>query len=280
MDAATRAGKTTMLFAASVGPFTTSPVIERYMVSHLRRYTAISVRETATLAYLRSLGVDNAVLVADPAFRLQPESTELAAPYGGSHDGVLAFNVSPLIADSWYRSNPGGSLIDECATFVRRVLAETKMGVALLPHVDPLDGNPENSDSNFMMGLLAACGGPSERLAMIRRGLNAAQLKHVIGASRYLIAGRTHATVAGWSQRVPTISIAYSIKARGLNQDLFDSLDYVLDTPKVSRQSLWQSFELLREREQPLRDLLAQRIPIWQVNAGKSAELLADVLKP
>lgn len=280
MDAAARAGKPTMLFAASVGPFTASPVIERYMVNHLRRYSAISVRETASLAYLKRLGINNAVLVADPAFRLQPESVDLAAPYGMSQDGVLAFNVSPLIADGWSRSNPGGSLIEECASFVRRVLAETDLGVALLPHVDPLDGRPENSDSHFMTGLLAACGGSTERLALIPRGLNAAQLKHVVGASRYLIAARTHATVAGWSQQVPTISIAYSIKARGLNQDLFGSLDYVLDTPKVSRQSLWQSFELLREREQPLRDLLAQRIPTWRINAGISAELLADALKP
>ncbi|HEX2011722.1 MAG TPA: polysaccharide pyruvyl transferase family protein [Roseateles sp.] len=275
MDAAHRLGKPTMLFAASVGPFSASPVIERYMVRHLRRYSAITVRETASLAYLKSLGIDNAVLVADPAFRLEPEPFALEAPYGGDNEGVLAFNVSPLIAGSWARKNPGGSLIAECAAFVRRVLDETRLGVALLPHVDPLDGDPENSDSHFMTELLQACGGASARLGLVRRGLNAAQLKHVVGSSRYLIAARTHATVAGWSQQVPTTSIAYSIKARGLNQDLFDSLDYVLDTPKVSRDSLWEALGALREREAPLREHLARRIPVWRDNAGRSGEVLA-----
>lgn len=278
MDAARRAGKPTMLFAASVGPFSANPVIERYMVNHLRRYSAISVRETASLKYLQSLGIHNAVLVADPAFRLEPEPFALPAPYGQAGEGVLAFNVSPLIADSWARKNPGKSLIEECAAFIQRVLAETGLSVALLPHVDPLDGNPVNSDSNFMTGLLAACGGAGPRLGLVPRGLNASQLKHAVGASRYLIAARTHATVAGWSQHVPTISIAYSIKARGLNQDLFDTLDYVLDTPKVARESLWASFQLLREREQPLREHLARRIPTWRANAGKSAELLAKAM--
>lgn len=279
MDAARRSGCPTMLFAASVGPFDVSPTIERYMINHLRSYSAISVRETASLAYLKRLGFENAVLVADPAFRLQPEPVALDMPFEQPGDGVLAFNISPLVDKSWQRRNPGKSLIDECAAFLTRVLAETKLTVALLPHVDPLDGTHENSDSHYMAGLLAALGGASNRLALVRRGLNAAQLKHVIGHCRYLIAARTHATVAGWSQHVPTISIAYSVKALGLNQDLFDGRDYVLETPKVQRESLWASYCLLAEREQTIRTQLAERIPLWRTNAGKSAELLAGVLR-
>lgn len=278
MDAARRSGRPTMLFAASVGPFHANPVVERYMVNHLRRYSAISVRESASLAYLQSLGLDNAMLVADPAFRLQPESVTLEAPFDQAGDGVLAFNISPLVNESWQKRNPGKSLLDECAAFLQRVLTQTGLTVALLPHVDPLDGKDNNSDSHFMASLLDKLGGTTSRLALVRRGLNAAQIKHVVGASRFLIAARTHATVAGWSQHVPTISIAYSVKALGLNQDLFDSRDYVLETPKVERESLWASYQLLLEREQGLREHLAQRIPQWRTNAGKSASLLASVL--
>jgi len=279
MDAAHRSGQPTMLFAASVGPFDANQTIERYMQNHLRRYSAISVRETASLQYLKRLGLDNAVLVTDPAFRLQPEPVALGIPFDQPGDGVLAFNISPLVDASWRRSNPGKSLIDECAAFLTRVLAETKLTVALLPHVDPLDGANENSDSHYMTSLLAALGGASNRLAMVGRGHNAAQIKHIVGRCRYLIAARTHATVAGWSQHVPTISIAYSVKALGLNQDLFDSRDYVLDTPKVQRDSLWASYSRLAERESAIRTLLAERIPLWRMNAGISAELLAGVMR-
>jgi colanic acid/amylovoran biosynthesis protein len=279
MDAARRVGRPTMLFAASVGPFTGSPVIERYMINHLQQYSAISVRESSSLDYLQSLGLQNVVLAADLAFRLDPEAVALGAPFDQPGAGVLAFNISPLVNASWQRANPGKSLIDECAAFLRKVLSETELSIALLPHVDPLDGSTENSDSHYMTSLLAKIGGSSHRVAMVRQGLNAAQLKFVIGSCRYLIAARTHATIGGWSQNVPTISIAYSIKARGLNQDLFDTLDYVLETPKVDHDTLWASYSLLAGREDAIRSHLAERIPRWRVNVGKSVELLAGILR-
>lgn len=279
MDAARRAGKSTMLFAASVGPFSANPVIERFMVRHLRRYSAITVRETASLAYLRSLGVDNAILTADPAFCLVPEAVELGAPYDTAPGNVLALNVSPLVNDSWSRAGNTGSLVDECAAFVRRVLSESDLSVALLPHVDPLDGGDWNSDTNFMQKILAALGDVGGRVALVRRGLNAAQIKHVISQSRYLIAARTHATIAGWSMRVPTVSIAYSIKARGLNQDLFDSLDYVIETPKVSRDTLWGAYRRLSDREPAIRALLEERIPRWKTKALSNVDILAGVMR-
>lgn len=279
IDAAARSGCPTMLFAASVGPFSAHPVVERHMQNHLKRYSIITVRESASLQYLRRLGLEQAVLVADPAFCLVPEAVEPGAPYTDPGDGVLAFNVSPLVARGWQRQNPGLSLIEECAAFIRRVLAQTGLSVALLPHVDPLDGASENSDSAYMTDLLTALGGPQRRLALVRRGLNAAQIKYLVGRSRYLIAARTHATVAGWSQHVPTVSIAYSIKARGLNQDLFDSLDHVLDTPKVDRDTLWASYERLASREADIRSLLQERIPQWRAKAAHSAELLAGIAR-
>lgn len=278
MDAARRAGKTTMLFAASVGPFSADPVIERFMVNHLRRYSAITLREAASAEYVDRLGLDRAVLTADPAFCLEPEAVDPGPPYGQGRD-VLAFNVSPLVNESWARAGNAGSLIGECAAFLHRVLETTDLSVALLPHVDPLDGIGDNSDTAFMRKLLAEAGDGGGRIAMVRPGLNAAQTKFVIAQSRYLIAARTHATIAGWSQGVPTASIAYSIKARGLNQDLFDSLDYVIETPKVSRDSLWQSLQRLGEREDGIRALLRQRIPVWREKAMRNGDVLAGVLR-
>lgn len=279
MDAAEELGLPTMLFAASIGPFDKDPVIERFMVNHLRRYSAITVRETASFAYLKSLGVDSGVMVADPAFRLEPEVVELDRPYGEGGEGVLAFNMSPLVKASWERANSGGDLVAECAAFLDRVLCETRLGVALLPHVDPLDGRSENSDSAFLEQIFARVQHKSARIGLVRRGLNASQIKHVISSSRFLIAARTHATVAGWSQHIPTISIAYSIKARGLNKDLFDCLDYVVETPKVSRNTLWSALGTLIERETAIRQLLGKRIPEWKNKSNMNAEVLQRVFQ-
>jgi len=55
-----------------------------------------------------------------------------------------------------------------------------------------------------------------------------------------LFAGaRTHSTIAALSSGVPTLSFAYSIKARGINRDLFGHTEYcmgpeVLDAKFVS----------------------------------------------
>lgn len=279
MDAARREGLPTMLFAASVGPFSQRPGVEYWMVRHLKRYSAIAVRESESLAYLEKRGIDNAVQVADPAFCLKAQPVDVGAPYDQVTSGVLAFNVSPLISASWQKAHPGGSLIEECVAFIQRILRETDLAVALLPHVDPLDGGSFNSDSAFMRQILARCDANSGRLGLVRQGLNAGQLKHLIGSSRYLIAARTHATIAGWSQLVPTVSIAYSIKARGLNKDLFDSLDYVLETPRLSRKTLWKHYRQLAERESTIRAQLAERIPVWRSRARRSAELLEEIVR-
>lgn len=275
MDAAARLGKPTMLYAASVTPLK-DPVFEKYIVRHLQRYTLITVRETESLAYLHGLGIDKAQLVTDPAFRLLPQAVDLPQPFADAREGVLGFNLSPIIEQAWQRAGNAGDLVAEVAAFLDRVLKETGHNIVLVPHVDPLDGDMLNSDTAFLQRLRAAVQGDSTRLAVLPRGLNAAQLKHIIGACRFFMGGRTHATIAAWSQGVPTISFAYSTKAFGLNKDLFGSLDQVLKTPDISHHALWQGLQRLQEREQVLRDLLAERLPDWRRRASLSAELLAQ----
>lgn len=277
MDAAHRLGKKTMLFAASVGPFVGDRVVEKYMVRHLSRYSAITTRETASLNYLNKLGFKKSVLVADPAFTLVPESIELPDIFARSPAGVLAFNISPLVENSWSSKNTTGSLISECAKFLRRIIEETQINVILLPHVDPLDGNTVNSDSHYMTKLLEAMGGTSDRLELINSMHNASELKFIISKCRFLIAARTHATVAGWSQLVPTISIGYSVKAKGLNQDLFGGLDYMIDIPQVNSNTLWDKLALLLSRESDIKDGLANKIPIWKINAQKNGDIVANL---
>lgn len=275
MDAAARAGYPTMLFAASISPFN-DPVFERYMTRHLKRYSIITVRETESLAYLHKLGLDNAVLVADPAFRLEPEAIEMPALFnqGG---GVLGFNISPVIENSWRKAGNAGDLVEESAAFLRKVLSETDLSVALIPHVDPLDGSLFNSDTSILQRIETAVGGAT-RVMLAGKDLNAAQLKYMIGCCRYFMGGRTHATIAAWSQGVPTISFAYSTKAYGLNKDLFGTLDFVLQTPRIARDSLWKALKELTDSENDIRSLLDERIPEWRRKARWSADVLAEHL--
>ena len=99
-------------------------------------------------------------------------------------------------------------------------------------------------------------------------------------ASGKLPTPRTHATIAAWSTHVPTVSIAYSVKAIGLNTDLFGDLRYVLETPRLSRVTLWDSLEKLRTDEQSIKILLGQRIPEWQWRARLAADGIVGAIPP
>ena len=279
IEAAARANKKTVLWAASVGPFKANPVVEGFMKDHLNAYDAITVRETETLGYLRSIGVNKAVLVADPAFNLQPQPVDFEACLPPGDAPIIGLNVSPLIRK--FRPTPEAveSLDADVTSFIEKLVADGKYRVLLVPHVDPLDGVAENSDSHYMRSLLARLGDKAKSVGMLPPIYNAAQLKHVISKLRFFIGARTHATIAAMSMGVPVISIAYSVKAKGLNKDLFGDTRYVLETPKVSKSTLCDALALLESEEDQIKSCLATRIPIWRNNAFGSVEALQQVLK-
>lgn len=278
-EAAMESGVPAVLWAASVGPFSARPEVERVMAAHLRRYAAITVRETVSLEYLRSIGVEHAELVADPAFHLGPEIFDTAALDFGGGRPLLGFNVSPLIRK--FRGGEGNAeaMDGEIVAFLRKVVESTDFGVVLVPHVGPLDGGDWNSDWHYMNGLLQRLDDCRARIVLAPPNLNAAQLKHLIGCCRYFIGARTHATIAALSQGVPTVSIAYSTKAKGINKDLFGHLRYVLETPKVAASTLEDAFTGLQRDDSEVRAQLAERIPEWRVRAMGSVDALQRVAR-
>ena len=88
------------IWGASVGPFSSDPDFEQWAANELRQVTLICARETASVEYLASIGVDeNVALTADPAFFLQPSAVELPADIEQAlTDGCIGLNLSPLIS--------------------------------------------------------------------------------------------------------------------------------------------------------------------------------------
>jgi colanic acid/amylovoran biosynthesis protein len=267
-------GKPAILWGASVGPFSSEPAVEERMVKHLRRYAHISVRETETLEYLRRLGITNVMLVADPAFTLEPEPFDADDLTFGGDDQVLGLNVSPLIRK--LRGGPDGatSLDEEVLKFVSTVLKDTSYKILLIPHVDPLDGNAENSDGGYLRTLLQRAGGTSGRLQLAPSTLNAAQLKYLIAQCHHFVGARTHATIAAFSSAVPTLSIAYSAKAKGINRDLFGDARYLVSIDDLSCATLVERLDRLRADDSTIRALLQQRKATWRHQAATACDSL------
>jgi len=77
---------------------------------------------------------------------------------------------------------------------------------------------------------------------------------------------------------VPTLSIGYSAKAIGINQDIFGNTDYVLPIKDISFENLIAKFNLMIEKNQEIIDTLKKRIPEIQKKSNLSGVYLQQAL--
>ncbi len=277
-EAAMHIGKPVVLWGASVGPFRDIAGVERQVVKHLSRLALITVRETQSQRYLAELGVSrNVRLTSDSAFAMAPDEVDLSEFWpAGSKQGVLGLNLSPLIDAVRAKRGATLSLLDEAAEFIRRAVADG-WSVLLIPHVIPLDGVDANNDEIYLHRIRDAVGSTGANVAVAPGHLSAPQLKYLIGRCRFFIGARTHATIAALSMGVPTVSIAYSVKAQGINLDLFGHADYVLDAGALGVSSLTKCLSLLAEREDEIRACLRERVPTWVERMHAASHVLPDL---
>lgn len=267
--------KPVILWGASVGPFEAEPDFVPFVRDHLDRMALIVVRETASEAYLsEKLKLKNVILGADPAFLLNAEPVDLSSFWPEeSGDGVLGINISPVIAR--YRTTTRDLREDVC-DFIVHVLESTQLSVLFIPHVVPLDGVGGNNDDLYMQWIYDRLNSHRSRIGIMNATFNAAQTKYVISQCRFFIGARTHATIAAFSSKVPTISIAYSVKAKGINQDLLGSCDYVLETPSVNSGSLWESLEKLMHHEINYRSKLHSQMILHKERVSSAFSIVAE----
>ena len=275
-DIALHAGIPVVLWAASIGPFEPNPALESYVRRFLQRLSGITVRETMSLAYLDRLGIrGNVALATDPAFLLRAEAPPTAVSVPESDAGVMGLNLS-----SFAVANRGRrvALTEAVRGFLRAAVGELGLSVLLVPHVEPL-ANPEQSDRRLLSSIAAGLPELKGRVALLPEGLNAAQLKYCIARCRFFIGARTHSTIASLSSGVPTVSIAYSTKAWGINKDLFGHTRYVISRDALSESALRSALARLLQEEARIRHHLDKVLPLWRSRALESPRLLNDVLR-
>jgi polysaccharide pyruvyl transferase WcaK-like protein len=264
-----------ILWSSSVGPFKDGSPLEQYIARQLKDYTLLSTRENRTQTYLTGLGLQDVVRAVDPAFAMHPEppsDSSLLPPTGAK--GLLGFNVSPLIAQARKRQGNLAGFEAGVVAFLRWAVAEAGLHIALIPHVDPSTPGDFVGDWEYMEHLRGLAALPESAVKLLPGTLNAAQLKGLIAQCDYFIGARTHATIAALSTGVPTLSIAYSVKARGINEDLFGDTRYMLETSKVDQRTLTEGLQLLVADGGRIRALLQQQVPLWKERATLPAQAL------
>jgi polysaccharide pyruvyl transferase WcaK-like protein len=266
-----RHGVPLVLWGASVGPFDKDPAFEREMVEHLSRFCLITVRESRSYRYLQNLGLKNISQVADPAFLMEPEPVaDLVLP-----PAYLGINFSPLKV----KTATSGDLekwCAVCAVAVARVLSRCDLPVILIPHV--VTPVPENDDRAFLQTVARAVNSP-RHVTVLGSDYTAAQLKWVIGKATVFAGARTHSTIAALSMGVPTLSLAYSVKAWGLNDDVFGHTDYCMNVSELQREAaLAERMEALLANKNSIQRQLNSRLQALEADAMKAGIALRDSL--
>lgn len=244
--------KPLVMWGCSVGPFSANPEFEKYAAGELKKVHRIVVRETFTQAYLESIGVvDNVILRPDPAFYLEPKCCSLPADIEQIlSQGCIGVNLSPLLGR--YREDDWQQVAQE---WLGTLLSAIDLPVLLIPHVM----QPNNNDFTFLKALQrgAMC---LERIKLLSGELSCREYKYVISRLKTFIGARTHATIAAFSSAVPTFSVGYSLKARGINQDLFGNQNFVIDHRNLTGKILAGKVKELLEDEQAVREVLSEKM--------------------
>lgn len=254
-------GKRTVLWGCSIEP---ELLKDRNVVEDLKRYDLITVRESITREALEKAGVSrNVRQFPDPAFQL--DQVRLPLPDGFIEGNTIGINVSPLIMK--YEKN-GGMTYKNYKNLVHYILEETGYHIALIPHVIGA-GNDDREALQQLMGPYRE----NKRVVMLGDH-NCMELKGYIARCRMFVGARTHATIAAYSTKVPTLVVGYSVKARGIARDLFGTeKHYVLPVQELDGEDrLVKAFQWLEEHEGKILDIYNQKMEEYILSAKQAGE--------
>lgn len=233
----TEKGAKTALLGCSI----LEDIVDKEMLDDLSRYSIIVTRESITYNALRRLNIKTLIYcIPDPAFILK--RIDLPLPLGFVPYNTVGINVSPMVVE---HEKQAGIIMRNYVELLKYIIEKTDMNIALIPHVVW-----SHTDDRSLLSVLYSQFKGTGRICMIS-DCNAEELKGFIGRCRFMIAARTHASIAAYSQKVPTLVLGYSVKARGIAKDIFGSYEnFVISTQNLQNvQTLVLSFKWLVNNE-------------------------------
>ena len=258
------------IWGASVGPFEKKPDFAQTMFSHLQNeVTGIFVREKRSYDYLKEKNVTNVQIMSDPAFVMEPEPVSTNQLGFEFPKDAIGINLSPIMYRYCYQDN-----IVAWQKNARKIILTIRKHfdnpIVLIPHVTI--GN-HNNDHVFMESCLDGIK-QGEDIFSIDCRLNSPQTKWLISKLSCLIAARTHATIAAFSTCTPTVSLAYSVKAFGLNEMLFGHNDYVVPPESLNAETVVSVTQKVLSQSDGIRKQLANIMPSIRENAYRPGQWL------
>ncbi|WP_141504030.1 polysaccharide pyruvyl transferase family protein [Paenibacillus luteus] len=254
-------GKKLVLWGCSIGE---EDMSERKLAD-LKLFDLIVARETLTYEMLKNKGLTSVRLAADPAFTMEQE--QLPLPGGWQKGNTVGINFSPLV---WKRNQNSRQAVKE---LIKHILATSGMTVALTPHV--IEGG--NNDYEVLESFYEEFK-YTGRVILLPDNLTAIQYKGYIARMRFFIGARTHATIAAYSNCIPTMVLGYSVKSKGIAKDIFNEEKLVLGIDEISSSTkLIHHYDEMVGEEEDIKRRLSQAIPKIKLMSYKAVDYLSEL---
>jgi polysaccharide pyruvyl transferase WcaK-like protein len=272
-DLIIKKSKPLIIWGASVGPFDKIPDYEKFMSIHLQKITGIFARESATVNYLKRIIIEKNVFpVADPAFLLDPEQPSVSGVCLEIDDDAIGINISPLMAK--FVTNDNRNLwVNKSADIIAAIAKKMERKIFLIPHVTSAHDN----DYKFLDEILVKLEKLSPEISLIPPIYNAAETKWIISQMKFFIGSRTHSTIAALSSEVPTLSLGYSIKSLGINQDLFGHTEYCLNPQEFKPDIIARKVCEMIDSDNSIKDELHLGLPAIRQNAMNAGKYMREI---
>lgn len=258
-------GIKTVLWGCSITP----GAIQGELLDDLHGYSGIFARESISYEALITKGLTSVELFPDPAFALSRKNTPL--PEGFIEGNTVGINISPMVCR--YESRTG-MVLSNVQKLIKHILHDTEMSVALIPHVI----RPNDDDRTPLMKLYNLFQ-DSCRIVLVE-DRPAEELKDLIARCRYMVAARTHASIAAYSTQIPTLVIGYSVKSEGIAKDIFgESRPFVIPVQTLERDATLSSeFDALREKEGELKYHFQRTMPGYCESVNNHITALTQII--
>lgn len=258
-------GKKTVLWGCSIE----QEAIENETVfKDLAAFDLIIARESITYNALKDKGLKNIVLHPDPAFQLN--RIDLPLPEGFIEGNTVGINISPMIIS--YEKN-SGSTLNNYIRLIEHILTSSDMNVALIPHVVWT----HNDDRKPLLQLYNHFF-HTGRVVMMEDS-TASVLKGYIARCRFFVAARTHASIAAYSEGVPTLVVGYSVKARGIARDIFGTENnYVIPVQSLTKDNqLLNAFKYIYDHEIDIKDHYTSMMKQYKARASEAGKEIINI---
>lgn len=238
------------------------------LINDMNIFDLLYIRESISYDAIKNYVDEKKLfLCPDPAFSLSVKEIKLDDWY--KNRKIIGINLSPFtINDENKEAYPA------ILKLVDYILKNTDYSIDLIPHVT----QKESNDITILKKIYNQYKG--DRIHLVEDKYDCCEIKYVISKYDLLIASRTHASIAGYSQCIPTLVIGYSVKARGIAKDIFGTYDnYVISYKSLTEKNMLYLFKWFLKNKNLIKERLEKVIPDMRVRAGNAMKEIINKLE-